>query len=60
MRALRPYESLARAHAVAGDKEQARTWTEQALAAAEAITRDEDREPDLADVESIPAQPRLW
>lgn len=54
------YESLARAHAVASDKDQARTWTEQALAAAEDITADEDRELVLSDLESIPAQPRFW
>lgn len=54
------YESLARAHAVAGDKDQARTWTEQALAAAEDIKQDEDRELVLTDLESIPAQPRFW
>ncbi|MGW0948983.1 MerR family transcriptional regulator [Streptomyces sp. NPDC002623] len=54
------YESLARAHAVAGDKEQARAWTEQALAAAEDIVQDEDRELVLTDLEAIPAQPRFW
>ena len=54
------YESLARAHAVAGDKDQARTWTEQALAAAEEIAQDEDRELVLTDLEAIPAQPRFW
>ncbi|MFI6316589.1 MerR family transcriptional regulator [Nonomuraea sp. NPDC050556] len=54
------YESLARAHAVAGDKEQARAWTEQALSAAEDIAQDEDRELLLTDLESIPAQPRFW
>ena len=54
------YESLARAHAVAGDKDQARTWTEQALAAAEDIAEDEDRELVLTDLESVPAQPRFW
>ncbi|MFG2696377.1 MerR family transcriptional regulator [Kitasatospora sp. NPDC048407] len=54
------YESLARAHAVAGDKDQARAWTEQALAAAEDIAQDEDRELLLTDLESIPAQPRFW
>jgi DNA-binding transcriptional MerR regulator len=54
------YESLARAHAVAGDKEQARSWTEQALAAAEDIAQDEDRELVLTDLEAIPAQPRFW
>ncbi|TDT97722.1 DNA-binding transcriptional MerR regulator [Streptomyces sp. 846.5] len=54
------YESLARAHAVAGDEDQARTWTEQALAAAEDIAEDGDRELVLTDLESIPAQPRFW
>ena len=54
------YESLARAHAVAGDKDRARAWTEQALAAAEDIAEDEDRELVLTDLEAIPAQPRFW
>jgi len=54
------YESLARAHAVAGDKDQARAWTEQALAAAEDIAEDEDRELVLTDLEAIPGQPRFW
>ncbi|MEY9863305.1 DNA-binding transcriptional MerR regulator [Catenulispora sp. GAS73] len=54
------YESLARAHAVAGDKEQARAWTEQALAAAEDIAEDEERELVLTDLEAIPGQPRFW
>jgi DNA-binding transcriptional MerR regulator len=54
------YESLARAHAVAGDKDQARSWTEQALAAAEDIAEDEDRELLRTDLEAIPAQERFW
>nr|BFE81218.1 hypothetical protein GCM10020093_038190 [Planobispora longispora] len=54
------YEALARASAVAGDREQARAWTEQALAAAEDIAQDEDRELLLTDLETIPAQPRFW
>jgi DNA-binding transcriptional MerR regulator len=54
------YESLARAHAVAGDADQARSWTEQALAAAEDIAEDEEREMVLTDLESIPNQPRFW
>jgi tetratricopeptide (TPR) repeat protein len=54
------YESLARAHAVAGDKDQARSWTEQALAAAEDIAEDEDRELLHTDLEAVPAQPRFW
>ena len=54
------YEALARASAVAGDQQQARAWTEQALAAAEDITEDEERQLVLADLESIPGQPRFW
>lgn len=54
------YEALARASAVAGDTEQARAFTEQALAAAEDIAEDEDRELVLTDLESIPGQPRFW
>ncbi|MEU9132908.1 helix-turn-helix domain-containing protein [Kitasatospora sp. NPDC048540] len=54
------YEALARAAAVAGEPEQARAWTEQALSAAEEIAGPEDRELVLADLESIPGQPRFW
>jgi DNA-binding transcriptional MerR regulator len=54
------YEALARAHAVAGDAEQARAATDQALAAAEDITEDEDRDLVYADLETIPGQPRYW
>ncbi len=54
------YEALARGHAVAGDAEQARAYTDQALAAAEEIAEDEDRELLLGDLESIPGQPRYW
>ncbi|PBC67476.1 DNA-binding transcriptional MerR regulator [Streptomyces sp. TLI_235] len=54
------HESVARAHGVAGDREQARVWTEQALAAAEDIAEDDDRELVLTDLESIPHQPRFW
>ncbi|WP_078660773.1 MerR family transcriptional regulator [Streptomyces sp. NRRL B-24484] len=54
------YEALARAHAVAGDAVQARVWTEQALAAAEDIAEDDDRELVLTDLESVPHQPRFW
>ena len=54
------YEALARGHAVAGDAERARAYTEQALAAAEAITQDDDRELLLGDLESIPGQVRFW
>jgi DNA-binding transcriptional MerR regulator len=54
------YEALARASAVAGDKEQARSWTEQALAAAEDIAEDDDRELLMSDLESLPGQSRFW
>jgi tetratricopeptide (TPR) repeat protein len=54
------YEALARAHAVAGNADQARSCTEQALAAAEDISTDEDREILLSDLETIPGQPRFW
>jgi DNA-binding transcriptional MerR regulator len=54
------YEALARAHAVAGDAERARELTDQALAAAEDIGEQEDRDLLLADLETIPGQPRYW
>jgi DNA-binding transcriptional MerR regulator len=54
------YEALARAYAVAGDADQAREYTDRALAAAEDITEAGDRELLLADLETIPGQPRYW
>lgn len=54
------YEALARAHAVAGDAAQARDCTDQALAAAEDIAEDEERDLVLADLETVPGQPRYW
>ena len=54
------YEALARASAVAGDAAQARGYTDQALAAANDITGEVDRELLLADLETIPGQPRYW
>lgn len=54
------YEAIARAYAVAGDEQQARAYTDEALAAAEEITEDEDRELLLADLATIPNQPRYW
>jgi len=54
------YEALARAHAVAGDADAAREYTDRALAAAEEITDEEDRDLVLADLETIPGQPRYW
>jgi tetratricopeptide (TPR) repeat protein len=54
------YEALARAHALAGDTGRARDYTGQALAAAEDIADGEDRDLVLADLETIPGQPRYW
>jgi tetratricopeptide (TPR) repeat protein len=54
------YEALARAHAVAGDAAQARDDTDRALAAAQGITDDEDRDLVRTDLETIPGQPRYW
>jgi hypothetical protein len=54
------HESLARAHAVAGDRAAARSATEQALASAEEIADPDDRAMVLADLETIPHQPRFW
>jgi DNA-binding transcriptional MerR regulator len=49
------YEALARAHAVAGDKEQSRRWLEQARQASVDIAEDDERELLLSDLETIPA-----
>jgi len=54
------YEALARAHAVAGDAAQARHHTDQALTAAKGIAEDAERQLVLADLETIPHQPRYW
>ncbi|HVX45621.1 MAG TPA: MerR family transcriptional regulator [Mycobacteriales bacterium] len=54
------YEALARASAVAGDPDEARRWTEQALSAADDIAKEFDRELVLTDLETIPGQPRFW
>jgi DNA-binding transcriptional MerR regulator len=54
------YEALARGSAVAGDGEAARMWTERALAAADDIAEEEERALLLADLETIPDQPRFW
>jgi DNA-binding transcriptional MerR regulator len=54
------YEALARGHAIAGEAEQARAYTEQALTAAEDIQEDDDRELLLTDLETIPGQSRFW
>jgi len=52
------YEALARGSAVAGDAEAARRWTERALA--EEITGEQDRALLIADLGTIPGQPRFW
>lgn len=54
------YEALARAAAVGGDEGAAREYTEQALAAADDIAENEDRELLLSDLETIPGQARFW
>lgn len=54
------YEALARAHAEAGDAGAARAMTEKALVAVEGISEDSDRALVLADLETIPGQPRFW
>ena len=45
---------------VAGDADQAREYTDRALAAAEDIAEAGDRELLLSDLETIPGQPRYW
>lgn len=52
------YEALARAHAVAGDVDEARRHAEQARLAGAGITTDEDRELLLSDLETIPGLTR--
>lgn len=54
------YEALARAHAIAGNLGIAREMTDLALATAEEIEDPEDRSMVLADLETIPGQPRFW
>jgi DNA-binding transcriptional MerR regulator len=49
------YEALARAHAVAGDKDEARRWLELARLASADIAEDDDRELLLSDLETISA-----
>jgi hypothetical protein len=54
------YEAVARAHAVAGDADRAREFTDLALAATADIAEDDEREIVLADLKTIPGQPRYW
>jgi hypothetical protein len=46
-------EALARAYLVAGDREAARRWKREALAACEQIARPADRKPIQADLDSL-------
>ncbi len=48
------YEALARAHAIAGDRDTSAAWLEQARLASEDIADDDDRDLLLADLETIP------
>jgi hypothetical protein len=48
------YEALARAHAVAGNADEARRWQQRGLKLANDIADDEDRELLLADLASAP------
>jgi DNA-binding transcriptional MerR regulator len=48
------YEALARAHWVAGDRDEAKRWLEQARIFSADIAEDEDREALLSDLETIP------
>ncbi|MCI0685833.1 MAG: hypothetical protein L0Y54_01145 [Sporichthyaceae bacterium] len=51
-------EALARAHAVAGDTEQASVWTARARDAADHIADADDRDLVLADLATASAQPQ--
>lgn len=48
------YEALARAHAVAGDSDEARRWQQRGLALVSDVDDDEDREILVADLASVP------
>lgn len=48
------YEALARAHAIAGEPDEARRWAERARAAAADVREDDDRRLLLADLDTIP------
>lgn len=54
------YEALARGHAIAGNSEAARMWTERALAALDDVADEQDRALVVSDLETIPGQPRFW
>jgi hypothetical protein len=48
------YEGLARAYAVAGDRDQARLWRDRAVDVLDAVDDEEDREIVRADIDSLP------
>ena len=48
------YEALARAHALAGDADEAARWKRRARSAADAIADDDDREHFLGDLLTLP------
>jgi hypothetical protein len=48
------YEALARAHAVAGDTDDARRWQQRGVDAAKDVFEDEDRELLVADLATVP------
>lgn len=48
------YEAMARASAVAGDREGARTWAARAQTACDAIEEDEERRIIQADIDGLP------
>lgn len=48
------YEALARAHAVAGDRDAARHWLDEARRASELVAEDDDRVQLLADLDTVP------
>ena len=48
------YEALARAHAVAGDRDEAGRWLERARLASADVTEDDDRDLLLGDLETVP------
>jgi len=48
------YEALARAHAVAGDSDEARRWQQRGSEVAKDVADDEDRELVLGDLASVP------
>ena len=48
------YEALARAHAVAGDIDDAQRWRQRGMEAANDVAEDDDREILIADLASVP------